>query len=160
MAHISSQEVMCYSFFAYMRIGLMKLFLLEVTCSNLTVFINVWLPLHVHIICIYLQYVCGCTIFSKLKEKSLTGEINLSEFSFAWDCALFSIRRTLSVVHWLTVIISQTQTLASDTQINSLHRHFSALLSKNSNLSPKQAFPSPSEDQLSFEDKVWSRPIG
>lgn len=47
---------------------------------------------------------------------------------------LFSIRRTLPVVHWFAVIISQTQTPASETWINSLHRYFSALPSENSNL--------------------------
>lgn len=65
---------------------------------------------------------------------------------------MFSVRRTLPDVHWLTVIISQTQMPASDTQINSLHRHFSALLSENSNSTLRQPFPSPSEDHFSFED--------
>lgn len=74
--------------------------------------------------------------------------------------SLFSIRRTLPVVHWLTVIISQTQTLTSDTQINGLHRHFSAPLSENSNFEFEQPFPSLSENQLFFEDRLLSRPIG
>lgn len=39
---------------------------------------------------------------------------------------LFSFRRTLPVVHWFAVIISQTQTPPSETWINSLHRYFSA----------------------------------
>lgn len=62
-------------------------------------------------------------------EKSLTGQMNLQtnthrQHSSQWS--LLSTKHTQMVVQWLSVIISQSQTLAFDTQINSLHRHFSA----------------------------------
>ncbi len=52
----------------------------------------------------------------------------------------WTIRRTLPAVHRLTVIIRQTQTLASDKRIDSLHGHFSAWLSKTQTYSSNSFF--------------------
>lgn len=62
-------------------------------------------------------------------HKMEGGKTRLHSRSF-----LLSIRRTLPLVHRFAVIISQSQTPASETRINSLHRYSSALPSQSSNL--------------------------